>query len=57
MIGEGDARDARPDIFKIYLIEPDLVNGKVHYTSQDGTKAIAFESSLGEWNIQTAESR
>ena len=55
MIGEGDARDARPSIFKTYLIEPDLVNGKAHYTSADGKYAIAYTGS--GWNLQPDSDR
>ena len=47
----------QPGIFTSYKIEQDPFNGKVHYTSEDGEKAIAYESKRGEWNIQSAEER
>ena len=47
----------QPGIFTSYKIEKDLFNGKVHYTSEVGEKAIAFESKRREWNIQSAEER
>ena len=47
----------QPGIFTSYKMEQDPFNGKVHYTSEDGEKAIAYESKRGEWNIQSAEER
>ena len=44
-------------IFTSYKIERDFLNGKVHYTSENGEEAIAFESKRGEWNIQSAKER
>ena len=59
VVGKGDALNAHPDIFTTYTLEPgDLINGKKHYTSQDGTKAIAYnEEYSGQWLIQAAEKR
>ena len=55
IVGYGDARDARPNIFKTYTIENDLLNGKVHYTSKDGDHAIAYVGS--SWLAQRAVKR
>ena len=52
VIGMGDARDLHPNIFTRYFLETGLVNGKEHYTSQDGTIAIAFNQEKRMWVIQ-----
>ena len=46
-----------PDIFTSYTIESYLLNGKVHYTSGDGTKAISYLIGDGAWGIQDAWKR
>ena len=51
------ARLSQPNIFTNYTIEADLVNGRVHYTSHDGTKAIAYHEDHGQWYIQPADRR
>lgn len=43
------------EIFQYYKEEPELVNGRTHYTSDDGTRAIWFEGS--DWNIGLASDR
>ena len=48
------AKDARPNIFTKYQIEKSLVNGRVHYTSVDGTIAIAYGV---QWTIQPVRYR
>lgn len=55
MVGQGNVRDAQQNIFKTYTLEADLLNGKVHYTSKDGDRAIAYDGS--SWNIQDASKR
>ena len=47
---------ARPEVFQTYTIEPELLNGKVHYTSEDGTHAIA-KCNNGAWQIQPVSVR
>ena len=47
----------QPNIFTNYTIEADLVNGRVHYTSHDGSQAITYDEDHGEWLIQTAGRR
>ena len=47
--------DDEKSIFTIYHIEENLLNGKVHYTSEDGKKAIAYSS--GKWRIQPVEDK
>ena len=49
------AKDAQSQIFTTYRIEKDLLNGRVHYTSGDGTKALAYGG--GSWRIQSVEKR
>ena len=51
------ARLSQPKIFTNYTIETGLVNGRVHYTSHDGTKAIAYHEDKGQWIIQPVERR
>ena len=50
--GGGAAKQNVPGIFKNYKIEPDLVNGRLHYTSQDGKFAVAFNNVKNQWVIQ-----
>ena len=57
VIGGGQAKEEQSSIFTTYTIEPDLVNGHPHYTSQDGSKAIAFNQDNNEWKIQPKENR
>ena len=56
VLGGGAAKQTHSGIFTTYTIEGNLVNGRVHYTSTDGTKAIAFDPN-GNWNIQPVASR
>ena len=44
-------KDAQSVLFTTYRIEEDLLNGRVHYTSKDGKKAIAY--ATGRWRIQS----
>ena len=44
-------------IYTTYTIEPDLVNFRSHYTSQDGNKVIAFNMDHNEWKIQPLANR
>ena len=55
MIGYGDVLDIYPSIFTTYARESDLVNGKVHYTSSGGDRAISYVGS--KWLIQSAANR
>ena len=57
VVGQGAVRDAQSHLYQTYTIEPDLLNGKVHYTSKDGEEAIAYDGSRSEWNIQSASKR
>ena len=54
--GGGAAKQTHSGIFTTYTIEGNLENGRVHYTSTDGTKAIAFGGD-GFWYIQPAANR
>ena len=44
------AKEAQSSIFTTYHIEEDLLYGKVHYTSVDGTKGIQYDAN-GNWLI------
>ena len=57
VIGGGRAKGKQSSIFTDYTIEPDLVNGHPHYTSLDGSRAIAFNLDHNEWKIQPVEKR
>ena len=55
---EGEFFQAHPDIFNTnYIIEPNLLNGRVHYTSLDGGLTLAFNDSLKQWYLQDATRR
>ena len=51
------AKDAHSYIFTTYRIENNLLNGRVHYTSIDGTQAIAYNNDEGIWCIQPVGNR
>ena len=55
MIGYGDVHDVYPSVFTTYTMENDLVNGKGHYTSSGGDRAITYVGS--KWLIQSAANR
>ena len=58
VVGVGDAFQAYPDIFNTtYKIEPNLLNGRVHYTSLDRRFILAFSASRRQWYIQTTGKR
>ena len=46
-----------PQIFTSYAIEPDKINGRVHYTSKDGKYALAYNEKTFLWMIQTVQHR
>ena len=50
--GGGQAMEKQSLIFTTYTMEPDLLNSHPHYTSQDGSKAIAFNLDGNNWKIQ-----
>ena len=45
-----------PEIFNAFVREKGTVHGKDHYTSLDGTMALAF-TDCGAWGIQNDEKR
>ena len=51
------AKDALPNIFTTYQIEENPFNGRVHYTSVDGKRAIAYSETWGQWLIQGVKIR
>ena len=55
--GKGGAVEKQSNIFNTYTIESDVVNGHKHYTSLDGTMALAFNTNESKWYIQDADKR
>ena len=58
--GNPAAKKAQPAIFTTYHIEKNLLTvgnsyKSIHYTSEDGTKAITYGN--GKWRIQNAQLR
>jgi hypothetical protein len=51
----GGAITLHPYMFTIYMMEPGLVNGRNHYTSQDGRFAVSFCGD--SWWIQAEDTR
>ena len=45
-----------PNYYTVYEIEPDTINERIHYTSQDDKYAIAY-GSCGAWEIQPEDLR
>ena len=43
-------------MFILYEIENTVINGKAHYTSDEGTMAISF-ASCGLWIVQPSDER
>ena len=56
VLGIGPACNAQSDVFTVYTIESCSLNERVHYTSRNGDKAVAFDDT-GDWNIQSAAKR
>ena len=48
---ENGALQSQPEYFTTYAIEQSLTNGRAHFTSQDGTRAIAY-GEYGNWELQ-----
>ena len=55
--GGGDPMEKQPGLYHSYALESDLLNGHVHYTSQDKTMAMAYNAENKVWYIQEAEKR
>ena len=55
--GQGGPVQRQRGIFDTYTLEQDLVNGHKHYTSQDGTRALAYNTNDNEWKLQATEKR
>ena len=56
-VGSKDVHNQHPSIFASYVIEPDTVNGRAHYTSHDCTRAMSYFPDKSQWVIQDEESR
>lgn len=44
-------------IYTSYVIEKGMINGRNHYTSEDGTRAITYTSCSNKWYIQSDQDR
>ena len=55
--GGNDPVVRQPNIFETYTLELDLVNGHKHYTSLDGTMALAYNTDNNEWKLQADDKR
>ena len=55
--GKGGAVEKQSNIFNTYTIESDVVNGHKHYTSLDGTMALAYNTDNNEWKLQADDKR
>ena len=51
-----NAFQAQSSMFILYEIENTVINGKAHYTSDEGTMAISF-ASCGLWIVQYSDER
>ena len=52
---KNEAYERHSYIYTSYVIEKDKINGRNHYTSEDGKSAIAY--ICNKWNIQSGQSR
>ena len=52
---KNEAYELHPYIFTSYVIEKGTINGRNHYTSVDGTRAIA--NMCNGWNVQEDSDR
>ena len=52
---ENEAYERLPYIFTSYVIEKGMINGHNHYTSADGTRAIAY--ICNRWIVQDDSDR
>jgi len=53
--GDGEAFLEHPKLYQVYMIEPGYINGKPHYTSEDGAYALRWTGT--SWSIGTAKHR
>ena len=49
--------EKQPGIYRSFTLEQDLVNGHMHYTSQDEAMALTYNPGGKKWYIQEAEKR
>ena len=54
--GDGEAYLEYPKLYQEYKIEPGYINGKPHYTSDDGKYALRWDGNK-DWNIGEVEDR
>ena len=52
---KNEAHERHSYIYTSYVIEEGKINGRNHYTSEDGKSAIAY--ICNKWNIQSDQSR
>ena len=55
--GEGDPVVQQSSIFETYTLELDLMNGHKHYSSLDGSMALAYNTANNEWKLQSDGNR
>ena len=55
--GNSAAKQKEPLIFTTYYIEHGLVDGRAHYTSEDGKEVIAYGEAEEQWSIQLYKDR
>ena len=44
-------------LYQNYYAEPGTVNGKAHWTSEDGTRAIWYDAKFKNWKIGKEKNR
>ena len=57
MDNKTDGYERYSDIFTTYKIDEGTINARVHYTSQDGTRAISYCQELGRWFMTSSNDR
>ena len=53
---KGEAKVAQSSMAGIYVLGPDLVNGKSHWLQDPGSNSIWYYDKKGTWNIGTQNS-
>ena len=53
---KGEAKVAQSNKAGIYILGPDLVNGKSHWLQDPGSNSIWYYDKKGTWNIGTQNS-
>ena len=48
---KGDTKDTQSSRAGIYVLGPDLVNGKPHWLQEPGSNSIWYDDKKGRWHI------